>query len=100
MTKNEIITKVIEKLLYQRQELTDAFKEINYNELNFTEKRIAIEGALYNIDMQIDRRIMDCEPFFSTERSIQFIGKLVLVFEKMNKAFVNKGKNKGFKQIL
>ena len=65
MTKNEIITKVIEKLLYQRQELNDELKLINYNETNYFEKRTTIEAAINNIDMQIDRRIMDCEQFIA-----------------------------------
>jgi len=63
MTKNEIITKVIEKLLYQREELTNELINLNYNENNYFDKKSTVELAISNIDMQLDRRIMDCEQF-------------------------------------
>ena len=63
MTKNEIINKIVEKLLYQREELNDELRLLNHNEPTFMEKRTTLELAINNIDMQLDRRIMDCEQF-------------------------------------
>jgi len=61
MDKNEIINKVVSSLLNERSTLSRELAELNHNEGSFLEKRMTLEGAINNIDMQIDRRIMDCE---------------------------------------
>lgn len=61
MTKNMIIEKVINSLLQQRKDLNYELSNLNHNEASFMERRTTLENAIYNIDMQLDRRIMDCE---------------------------------------
>ena len=59
--KNDIIERVINKLLEQREDLSRELRSINHNETSYIEKRTTLDKALIDIDMQIDRRIMDCE---------------------------------------
>lgn len=61
MTKNTIIEKIVDRLLEQRKDLIYELGNLNHNEASFIEKRITLENAIYNIDMQLDRRVMDCE---------------------------------------
>lgn len=61
MKKNEIIEKVVSALLQQRKDLNYELSNLNHNEASFFEKRTTLENAINNIDMQVDRRIMDCE---------------------------------------
>ena len=61
MTKNSIIDKIVTGLLEQRKDLSYELSALNHNEANFIEKRMTIETAINNIDMQLDRRVMDCE---------------------------------------
>lgn len=61
MTKNKIIEKIVDRLLEQRKDLIYELGNLNHNEASFIEKRITLENAIYNIDMQLDRRVMDCE---------------------------------------
>jgi len=60
MQKNEIINKIIEKLLEHRSNLTYEFKEINFNENNYIEKKMALETAIMNLDYQIQNHLMNC----------------------------------------
>lgn len=61
MNKNTIIEKIVDKLLSQRSYLNDELANLNYNEPTANEKKMTIETAIINIDMQLDRRVMDCE---------------------------------------
>jgi hypothetical protein len=61
MTKNVIIEKIVDSLLQQRKDLSYELGNLNHNEATFLERRTTLESAIYNIDMQIDRRVMDCE---------------------------------------
>lgn len=68
MTKNEIIEKVIAGLMEQRKELSYELININHNEASYMERRTTLEVGINNIDMQIDRRIMDCEIQLPTKK--------------------------------
>jgi len=57
VTKNEIISKLIESLTDQRDRLVREIIEINVNETNAFEKRTMIEFQLSNLDMQIDNHL-------------------------------------------
>lgn len=61
MTKNSVIERVIDGLMRQRDVLSRELTELNYNEPSALEKKNSIDKALMDIDMNIDRRIMDCE---------------------------------------
>tara|TARA_R110002167_G_scaffold81296_5_gene222698 strand:- start:565 stop:762 length:198 start_codon:yes stop_codon:yes gene_type:complete len=61
MTKNEILNRIIENLLSQRKELNYELKNLNHNESSYMEKRNTLQQAINDIDMQLDRRVMDCE---------------------------------------
>jgi len=61
MDKNTIIEKIVDRLLNQRSYLNDQIADLNYNEPTANEKKMALEMAINNIDMQLDRRVMDCE---------------------------------------
>ena len=61
MTKNTIIEKIVDRLLQQRKDLSYELGSLNHNEASFMEKRITLENAINSIDMQLDRRVMDCE---------------------------------------
>lgn len=61
MTKNSIIEKVVSGLLQQRKDLNYELSNLNHNEASFFERRTTLENAINQIDMAIDRRIMDCE---------------------------------------
>ena len=63
MNKNEIINKVVTNLLSERSTLSRELSELNHNEASFLEKRTTLENAINQIDMSIDRRIMDCEMY-------------------------------------
>ena len=61
MTKNTIIEKVLYSLLQQRKDLSYELGNLNHNESSFIERRNTLEIAINNIDMQIDKRIMELE---------------------------------------
>ena len=61
MNKNKILNKVIDRLMDQREELTSKLSNVNYNEMLYDQKKMTLENALMNIDMSIDRRVMDIE---------------------------------------
>ena len=61
MEKNKIIEKIVDKLLSQRAYLNDELANLNYNEPTANDKKMTLEVAINNIDMQLDRRVMDCE---------------------------------------
>lgn len=61
MSKNEIINKIVDKLLKQREDLNYEIANLNCNEPSFFEKKSALEFAISNIDMQLDRRVAECE---------------------------------------
>lgn len=60
MQKNEILNSIIKSLLAQRDELINEFKYVNYNETNHIEKKMALETAIFNIDMQIQNHVINC----------------------------------------
>ncbi len=61
MKKNEIINNVVTSLLSQRETLNLELSLINHNDPSYIEKRLTLENQLREIDIQIDKRILDCE---------------------------------------
>jgi len=61
MTKNEIIKIVIDGLMEQRKEMVNALTMVNHNEPNYLDNRTTFDIQINNIDMAIDRRMMEIE---------------------------------------
>lgn len=61
MTKNEIINKIVSHLLDQRETLNLELSSMNHNESSFMDRRTTLESQIQNIDLQLDRRVQDCE---------------------------------------
>lgn len=61
ITKNEIISKIIDRLMKQREDLNYELANLNHNETSYNDRRMTLENAIMNIDNQINQRILDCE---------------------------------------
>lgn len=61
MNKNEILKTVIDGLMTQRADLNYELKELNHNETTFNDRKMTLEYAINNIDMQVSNRVMDLE---------------------------------------
>lgn len=61
MGKNEVLEVIISSLMKQRSELTYELKNLNHNENSFNDRKMTLEMAISNIDMQIGNRVMDLE---------------------------------------
>jgi F0F1-type ATP synthase delta subunit len=58
--KNKIIEKIIDALLDQRTTLNYELANLNHNEVSFNDRKLTIEQALGQIDMQISNNLMNC----------------------------------------
>ena len=61
MNKNEILKNVIDGLMKQRHDLNYEITNLNHNETSFNDKKMTLEFAISNIDIQIQNRVMDLE---------------------------------------
>jgi hypothetical protein len=61
MNKNEILKIVIEGLMKQRADLNYELANLNHNESTFNDRKMTLEFAINNIDIQIGNRVMDLE---------------------------------------
>lgn len=61
MEKNEVLQAIIASLMKQRSELTYELKNLNHNENSFNDRKMTLEMAISNIDMQVSNRVMDLE---------------------------------------
>jgi hypothetical protein len=61
MTKNEILQTVIKDLLIQRGDLVDELRQINYNELSWSDRKFTLENSISIIDMNLNTRIVELE---------------------------------------
>jgi len=61
MNKNEILKTVIDSLMKQRADLNYELIGLNHNESTFNERKMTLEFAISNIDMQVSNRVMELE---------------------------------------
>jgi hypothetical protein len=61
MNKNEILKTVIDSLMKQRADLNYELANLNHNEATFNDRKMTLEFAINNVDMQIGNRVMDLE---------------------------------------
>lgn len=61
MTKNEILKTVIDGLMKQRADLNYELSNLNHNEASFNDRKLTLEVAISNIDMQVQNNIMALE---------------------------------------
>ena len=61
MTKNEIIKTLLDGFIKQRADLNYELANLNHNEPSFNDRKITLEFAISNIDIQISNRVMDLE---------------------------------------
>ena len=61
ITKNEILTTVIESLMKQRADLIYQLGNLNHNETTFKDRKMTLDMAISNIDMQVGYRVLNLE---------------------------------------
>ena len=61
MSKNNIIELVVLGLLSDRKLLVKTLAKLNPNDMNFDNKKMSLDMAISNIDMQLNQRVSDCE---------------------------------------
>lgn len=61
MSKNNIIELVVLSLLSDRKLLVKTLAKLNPNDMNFDNKKMSLDMAISNIDMQLNQRVSDCE---------------------------------------
>ena len=61
MNKNEILKTVIESLMKQRADLIYQLGNLNHNETTFNDRKMTLDMAISNIDMQVGYRVLNLE---------------------------------------
>jgi len=65
--KNSIIDTIVIGLLHDRKLLTKALAKLNGSDMSFDNKKMSLDMAISNIDMQLNQRVADCE-FIPTKK--------------------------------
>ena len=61
MSKNEILKTLLDSLMKQRGELNYELANLDHNNPSFNDRKMTLEFAISNIDIQVSNRVMDLE---------------------------------------